>query len=125
MKNLIFEENEDIVTIAAPANVTAGDFVQLGRIRGVALTTQLSGELVALKVKGTFDIPKLGSEAFASVGLPVYCVLSGDGVKTATVANTTNNVLIGVSMAVSAASPGTVRVRLMPSAANVLLNTVV
>lgn len=119
MRNMIFDEDENIVNILAPANVTAGDLVQLGRIRGVAITTQLSGELVALKVKGTFDITKLGSEAFASVGLPVYCVLAGDGVKTATTASTTANVLIGVSMAVSAASPGTVRVRLMPTASNV------
>jgi predicted RecA/RadA family phage recombinase len=124
MRNMIFDEDENIVNITAPSNVTAGDFVQLGRIRGVAMTTQLSGEQVALKVKGTFDITKLGSEAFASVGLPVYVVLSGDGVKTATTANAALNVLIGVSMAVSAAAPGTVRVRLMPTASNVGASTV-
>lgn len=124
MRNMIFDEDESIVNIIAPANVTSGDLVQLGRIRGIAMTTQLSGELVALKVRGTFDIPKLGSEAFASVGLPVYCVLAGDGVKTATVANAALNVLIGVSMATSAASPGTVRVRLMPNPANIGASTV-
>lgn len=121
---MIFDEDEGIVNIAAPSNVTAGDLVQLGRIRGVAMTTQLSGEQVALKVRGTFDIAKAGSEAFASVGLPVYCAIASDGVKTATTASGTTNVLIGVSMAVSAASPGTVRVRLMPSAVNVFATTV-
>lgn len=124
MKNLVFEELDGTVTIAAPAAVVAGDFVQLGRIRGVAVADAASGALVALKTRGTFDITKLGSEAFATVGLPVYCVLSGNGVKTATVVDTTNNVVIGVSMAVSAASPGTVRVRLIPSATNVLATTV-
>lgn len=124
MKNLVFEETEDIVNILAPSNVTAGDLVQLGRIRGVAVTTQLSGEPVALKVRGTFDILKAGSEAFASAGLPVYCAVASDGVKTATTVNGTTNVLIGVSMAVSAASPGTVRTRLLPSAANVFATTV-
>lgn len=124
MKNLIFEEIDGIVQIAAPATVVAGDFVQLGRIRGVAIADAASGALVALKTIGTFDIPKLGSEAFATVGLPVYCVVAGDGVKTATTASGTSNVQIGVSMAVSAASPGTVRVRLIPSAANVFATTV-
>lgn len=124
MRNMIFDEDEGLVNIAAPSNVTAGDLVQLGRIRGIAVTTQLSGEQVALKVRGTFDIPKLGSEAFASVGLPVYCVLASDGVKTATTANAALNVLIGVSMAVSAASPGTVRVRLMANPANIGASTV-
>lgn len=124
MKTMIFDEQEDIVTIAAPAAVVAGDFVQLGRIRGVAIADAASGALVALKVRGTFDITKLGSEAFASVGLPVYCVAASNGVKTATTADAANNVLIGVSMAVSAASPGTVRVRLLPSAANVFATTV-
>lgn len=124
MKNLVFEENDGIVQIVAPAAVEAGDFVQLGRIRGVAIADAASGALVALKTTGTFDIPKLGSEAFATVGLPVYIVLAGNGVKTATVADTTNNVVIGVNMATSSASPGTVRVRLIPMASNVLLNTV-
>lgn len=124
MKNLIFEENEDVVQIAAPAAVLAGELVQLGRIRGVAVADAASGALVSLKVKGTFDITKLGSEAFATVGLPVYCVVASDGVKTATTANAALNVLIGMTMAVSAAAPGTVRVRLMPSAANVFATTV-
>lgn len=124
MKNQIFEELDGIVTIAAPAAVVAGDFVQLGRIRGVAVADAASGALVALKTTGTFDIAKLGSEAFATVGLPVYCVLASDGVKTATTANAALNVLIGVSMAVSAASPGTVRVRVLPSAVNVFATTV-
>lgn len=125
MKNLIFEEVDGIVNIAAPAAVVAGDFVQLGRIRGVAIADAASGALVALMTRGTFSIPKLGSEEFATVGLPVYCVLAGNGVKTATIVDGTNNVVIGLSMGVSAAAPGSVSVRLMPSATNVLATTVV
>jgi hypothetical protein len=52
------------------------------------------------------------------VGLPVYCVLSGNGVKTVTTASTTANVLVGINVATSGAVAGSLRVKLMPSASN-------
>jgi predicted RecA/RadA family phage recombinase len=116
MRNYI--QDGDTLTVTAPAAVASGDFVQVGRIRGVAVTAAASGAQVELKTTGVFRIPKLGSEAFASVGLPVYCVLSGDGVKTVTTASTTANVLVGINLEVSAASPGTMLVKLMPTASN-------
>lgn len=116
MKNYIQEG--DTLTVTAPAAVASGDFVQVGRIRGIAVTDAASGASVELRTTGVFTIPKLGSEAFASVGLPVYCVLSGDGVKTVTTASTTANVLVGINLATSAASPGSLLVKLMPSASN-------
>ena len=116
MKNYI--QDGDTITVTAPAAVTSGDFVQVGRIRGIAVTSAASGALVELKTTGVFTIPKLGSEAFASVGLPVYCVLASDGVKAVTTASTTANVLVGINLATSAASPGSLRVKLMPSASN-------
>ena len=116
MKNYI--QDGDTITVTAPAAVASGDFVQVGRIRGIAVTSAASGALVELKTTGVFTIPKTGSEAFASVGLPVYCVLASDGVKTVTTASTTANVLVGINLATSAASPGSLRVKLMPSASN-------
>jgi predicted RecA/RadA family phage recombinase len=116
MKNYI--QDGDTITVTAPAAVASGDFVQVGRIRGVAVFSAGSGSPVELKTTGVFSIPKTGSEAFASVGLPVYCVLSGDGVKTVTTASGTSNVLIGVNVATSAASPGNLLVKLMPTASN-------
>jgi len=116
MKNYI--QDGDTITVTAPAAVASGDFVQVGRIRGVAVFSAGSGSPVELKTTGVFSIPKTGSEAFASVGLPVYCVLSGNGVKTVTTADGTNNVLIGVNVATSAASPGNLLVKLMPTASN-------
>jgi predicted RecA/RadA family phage recombinase len=116
MKNHI--QDGDTLTVAAPATVASGDFVQVGRIRGIAVTSAASGADVELKTTGVFSIPKTGSEAFATVGLPVYCVLSGDGVKTVTTASTTANVLIGINVATSAAAPGNLLVKLMPSASN-------
>ncbi len=116
MKNYV--QDGKVLTVTAPSAVASGDFVQVGRIRGVAVTSAASGELVELDTEGVFTIPKLGSEAFASVGLPVYVVLAGDGVKTVTTASTTANVLVGINLATSAASPGSLLVKLMPSASN-------
>jgi predicted RecA/RadA family phage recombinase len=116
MKNYIQDGN--VITVAAPAAVVSGDFVQVGRIRGIAVTSAASGAAVELQTEGVFDIPKAGSEEFATVGLPVYCVLSGNGVKTVTTASTTANVLVGVNLATSGAVAGSLRVKLMPSASN-------
>lgn len=116
MKNYV--QDGDTITVVAPSAVTSGDFVQVGRVRGIAVTSVASGASVELKTTGVFTIPKLGSEAFATVGLPVYCVLASDGVKTVTTASTTANVLVGVNLATSAASPGSLLVKLMPSASN-------
>ena len=116
MKNFI--QDGKSLTVTAPAAVASGDFVQVGRIRGVAVTSAASGAQVELKTKGVFDIPKTGSEEFATLGLPVYCVLAGNGVKTVTTASTTANVLVGINVATSGAVAGSLRVKLMPSASN-------
>jgi predicted RecA/RadA family phage recombinase len=116
MKNFI--QDGDNLTVTAPAAVASGDFVQVGRIRGVAVTSAASGAQVELVTEGVFDIPKTGSEEFATLGLPVYCVLSGNGVKTVTTASTTANVLVGINVATSGAVAGSLRVKLMPSASN-------
>lgn len=117
MKNYI--QDGDVITVAAPAAVVSGDFVQVGRIRGIAVTSAASGAAVELQTKGVFSIPKTGSEEFATVGLPVYCVLSGNGVKTVTTASTTANVLVGINLATSGAVTGNLLVKLIPSAGNV------
>lgn len=116
MKNYI--QDGDTITVTAPATVASGDFVQVGRIRGIAVTAAASGAQVELKTTGVFSIPKSGTEEFASVGLPVYCVLSGNGVKTVTTASTTANVLVGINVATSGAVAGNLLVKLMPSASN-------
>lgn len=116
MRNFI--QAGDTVTVTAPVAVASGDFVQVGRVRGIAVTSAASGAPVELKTTGVFDIPKTGSEEFPTVGLPVYCALSGNGVKTVTTASTTANVLVGINLATSGAVAGSLRVKLMPSASN-------
>jgi predicted RecA/RadA family phage recombinase len=116
MKNYI--QTGDTLTVIAPAAVTSGDFVQVGRIRGIAVTSAASGAQVELKTTGVFEIPKTGTEEFATLGLPVYCVLAGNGVKTVTTASGTANVLVGINTAVSGAVAGRLRVKLMPTPSN-------
>jgi predicted RecA/RadA family phage recombinase len=116
MKNYIQEG--DTITVTAPEALVSGDFVQVGRIRGVAVTSAASGAAVELRTTGVYDIEKLGTEEFASVGLPVYVVLSGNGIKKVTTASTTANVLVGINLATSGAVAGKLRVKLMPSASN-------
>jgi predicted RecA/RadA family phage recombinase len=116
MKNYI--QDGDTITVTAPEAVASGDFVQVGRIRGIAVADAASGAQVELKTTGVFEIPKSGTEEFASVGLPVYVVLSGNGVKTVTTASTTANVLVGINVATSGAVAGNLLVKLMPSASN-------
>ena len=116
MKNYI--QDGETLTVTAPSAVASGDFVQVGRVRGVAVTSAASGAQVELKTTGVFEIPKTGTEEFATVGLPVYCVLAGNGVKTVTTASTTANVLVGINVATSGAVAGRLRVKLMPSASN-------
>jgi len=116
MKNYI--QDGKILVVTAPAAVASGDFVQVGRIRGVAVTSAASGAQVELATEGVFEIPKTGSEEFATLGLPVYCVLSGNGVKTVTTASTTANVLVGYNVATSGAVTGNLRVKLHSTASN-------
>jgi predicted RecA/RadA family phage recombinase len=116
MKNYI--QRGDTLTVAAPGAVKSGEFVQVGRIRGVAVTDADSGADVELCTTGVYLLEKLGSEAFASVGLPVYVVLASNGVKKVTTASTTANVLIGINLTISGAVAGFIEVKLMPSASN-------
>jgi predicted RecA/RadA family phage recombinase len=123
MKNYI--QDGDTITVTAPSNVTSGDLVQVGLIRGIAVTTALSGAAVELKTTGVFSIPKTADEAFATLGLPVYIVLSGNGVKTVTTASGTSNVRVGINVATSGAVAGSLQVKLMPTGFSVLSTTVV
>jgi len=116
MKNYVQEG--DTITVTAPAAVKSGDLVQVGRIRGVAVTDAADGAKVELRTTGVYDIEKLGTEAFATVGLPVYVVLSGNGVKKVTTASTTANVLVGINLETSTGVAGKLRVKLMPTASN-------
>ena len=57
MKN--FEQSGDTIDVVAPADVVSGQGVRIGFLFGVAIATKLSGETVAIKTKGVFEMDKL------------------------------------------------------------------
>lgn len=116
MKNFI--QTGDIVTVTAPANVSAGELVAVGGLVGVAVTDALSGAPVEIKTTGTFELAKTSAQAWASVGLTIYRDAS-TGLATTTAST---NPPIGVNLAVAANPSATGTVRLngvfgLPSAA--------
>jgi predicted RecA/RadA family phage recombinase len=96
----------DVVTIPAPATVSSGDGVLVGRLFGVAATDAESGDDVAIKTTGVFTLPKTSAQAW-TVGALVYW----DGSQCTTADGSGANTLIGKAMAVAAnpSSTGVVR----------------
>jgi predicted RecA/RadA family phage recombinase len=60
-----------IVTVLAPANKLSGAGVKVGQIFGVAQQDALSGASIDIEIGGVYDLPKVGSQAWA-VGDLVY-----------------------------------------------------
>jgi predicted RecA/RadA family phage recombinase len=66
MKNYIQEG--DTLTVTAPAVVKSGELVQVGRIRGVAVTDAASGAQVELRTTGVYLLEKLGQRSVCKRG---------------------------------------------------------
>lgn len=69
-KNTVLAQ-DDVITIAAPANVTSGGVVVAGKFIGVALSSASSGEQVAIALRGVFTLPKTNSQQW-TLGAPLY-----------------------------------------------------
>ena len=108
MKNYI--QKGDLVTITAPANVSAGQLVRVGLLAGVAQTTALSGQPVEIATEGIFDVTKAGSQAW-TVGAAIYG--TGTNTLTATTATTTGNIFLGVAVAAVGSGAGETVGRIM------------
>lgn len=106
MKNFI--QTGDVITVTAPADVSAGDGVLVGDIFGVAVTDAKSGAAVEIKTTGVFEMAKTNAQAWAAVGTALYWDNSG---KLVTSTAGTNK-LIGVNVATAANPSGTGTVRL-------------
>lgn len=103
MKN--FVQPGDVISVPAPANVTAGGAVLVGSLFGVAVNTALSGAAVEIAVTGVFDLPKTAAQAW-TVGQLLYW----SGTAVTNVAST--NKLIGVAAAAAQSADTVGRVRL-------------
>lgn len=96
----------DTVTVPAPADVSSGDGVLVGKLFGVAQFSAKSGDDVEISTKGVYTLPKTSAQAW-TVGAPIYW----DGSKCTTADGSGANTLVGHALAVAAnPSPaGTVR----------------
>lgn len=110
MKN--FVQHGDTVTITAAANITSGQLVNAGVLVGVAGTDALSGEQVAIKTTGVFELPKTSAQAW-TVGAAIYMIPASGLCTTAT---TAGNILIGCAIEAAANPSATGIVRLNGSA---------
>ena len=90
MKN--FVQVGDVISVTAPANVSAGAGVLVGSLFGVAVNTALSGAAVEVATKGVFDLAKATGAAWTQ-GARLYW---DDTAKNVTTTASTNK-LIGVA----------------------------
>jgi len=107
MKNYI--QPGEVVTVAAPRTLAAGEGVAIGTLAGVALTDATSGNPVEIALSGVFTLAKTSAEAWATVGLPVY-MIPATGVVTSTAG--TGRVFVGVNLATAINPSATGLVRL-------------
>lgn len=105
MKNFI--QPGETVTVAAPADVTSGSGVLVGKLFGVASFSALSGEDLEICTKGVYELPKTSAQAW-TVGALIYW----DGSKATTADASGANTLIGHALKVAANPSPTGIVRL-------------
>ena len=99
MKNYL--QKGDVLTIPAPAAVSAGGVVVSGSLVGVAQTDALITEDVAVATVGVFELPKVDEQAW-TLGVPVYWT------GTAATTVSTDNDLIGYAAEAVAVTAGLV-----------------
>ena len=105
-----FIQEGEVLALVAPYTRTAGQGAKVGSIFGVALVDVTSAATASFATDGTWDLAKAASEAWATIGLPIYWDDSGKACTTTSSAN----LLIGVNTAVVAGGSGDIigRVRL-------------
>lgn len=110
MKNYI--QPGDVVTLTAPAEITAGTPIANGMLVGVAITDAANEAEVECATRGVFELAKTSAQAW-TVGAAIYLIPSTRLVTTAT---TTGNIFIGTAAAAAANPSATGLVRLNGSA---------
>jgi predicted RecA/RadA family phage recombinase len=95
------------VTLPAPAGgVTSGDGVLVGSIFGIASTTALAGEMVAITVTDVWTLPK------ATGAITVGAKLYWDATNKVVTTTASGNSLIGAATSAALSGDATVPVRL-------------
>ncbi len=93
--------------IVPAAGVTSGDMVLIGDVVGIAVTSGVENDVIAVEVSGTFDVTKKAADV-VTAGAPIYYRSAGPD---ATITASTNK-LIGYAVQAAAGDDATVRVRL-------------
>lgn len=105
--------NDDVIDITAPSGgTTSGVGVLLNLLFGIAVTTNLVGDTVAIHTRGVFDHTKeaAGSGQAFAVGEAVYW----DNTNKRMTKTSSGNKLVGVATAAALTTDTTVRLRLLP-----------
>jgi predicted RecA/RadA family phage recombinase len=110
MKNYI--QPGDVMTLVAPAEITAGTPIANGVLTGVAITDAANAAPVECATRGVFELPKTSAQAW-TLGAAIYLIPS---TRVTTTATTAGNVLIGTAAAVADNPSATGLVRLNGSA---------
>lgn len=95
-------ESGEVLDWTATADVTSGQVVAIGDLVGVALGTVKSGEIVSVRLKGVFEVPK--ATGAITLGAKVYW--NGTGAT----ATATDNKLMGYAWTAQASADTSVRV---------------
>jgi predicted RecA/RadA family phage recombinase len=97
-------------TVVAPYAVVAGDGVLVQHSFGVAAATAAMGASVAIRVTGTFQLPKVGTDVFVA-GQRAYW----DAAQKKITTTSSGNTLVGAAAEAKASGPIVVKVRLNPT----------
>jgi predicted RecA/RadA family phage recombinase len=108
MRNFVQPGN--VITIIAPAAVTAGSVVILGAIVGIAACDAASGAAVEVAVEGVFDIGKVVADALAAGAVAKVTPATG-------LVGLAGTASIGWVVAAAGSGTSTARVRLTPAVA--------
>jgi len=99
MKN--FVQEGDVISVAAPYDVTSGAGALVGTLFGVAGFDAVSGATVELHCKGVWDLVKVGSQAW-TVGALIYW----DDTNKRCTTGASGNTLIGKAVAAVGSGAG-------------------
>ncbi|MGP1394172.1 MAG: DUF2190 family protein [Inquilinaceae bacterium] len=110
MKNYIQPGN--VLTVAAPAALSSGAVVAVGKLIGIAATDAALGAEVEASVEGVFAVPKTAANVVATGDQLYWNAGAGEMTTTAT-----GNTKAGFAAAPAGAGVATVRIRLTPGAA--------
>ena len=106
MKNYISEG--EVITITAGATITSGSGVLVGSMVGVAVKDAVSGDKLAVKLKGVYELPKTSPDNIA-VGAAVYWNNTAKEITSTSAGNT----LAGNAMEAAGAATTKILVKLL------------